>query len=1268
MGRYSGTLHKLAETGPAKKGNWNLLLNYLEGYAVRDMKAKNPKFDSPLQEYSAPSEDLRKELIDAQGPKRDDTPLRISVARAPADIIAALCHMGPEATRMSDDKGRLPLHLACRRSSEDPQTDAVLRVLIIAYPEALVHRDDCGRTPLHYLMWYHAHTRTSKLVDFFCQPLPEGFFVGIKQPPTWSDETEPLPEIPTPDAANKIPRSASIVHDMKHGALPIHYAAAEGASVEVIKSFLAVYPISKSLADRKGRTPLAWFLGAGALVGHHVSGEVIDPKAPPVWEKKLSNSVVQLLVSSKVARTTDHTGRYPIHWAMHLIARDFYNSQKQESSTLSLESVQALMDNYIQALTTPDLRGLTPLHVLFDTVAQVQQSEWARMCRNKTFRDDVDLVLGGSRLRRGYEPSSKLIQMLCKPPDSNVAMLAVGERPTCAAHVEDLQGRLPLHLALHVASSASAIRLLIQFHPTSLLHTTEETIQTPLHVALSSPYTTPLQTLETMKLLMQAYVTSRHGTFVDGRLVLKMEDASGQYPLHYACENQASLEVTRLLFMSYPKSVMFQNASGDYPFHCLLDPNLFGSTDQRGLTGGATLAMPMGWTSDAQDSFRAEQLRVLQQKMSLLIEPLCQDEEIMKAASSAHGILPLHICVAFDVVPYSVVCQMLNTYPSAVKTFTTASGHAYSPMDLHEMRRSANNDDEKWHMIRELLFSFGPTLDVHRRQDDLLDRCARLIRDELGGRGSSHMTAVVEAQKIELATLDITETLSSIEPPEIDHGGRPQTKPQSPKKPKTLKAKQRPIIKSMMSNTKKEKSAPVKKSIYDDDADLGYLVSPDESFGDDEYFSDEQSKEEEYHSDEYDSRYDDDDMFDDEQANPSKSDAIENMEAKEERSRKSKLEQEEATLSLTSQSGSPQSPRDVATPFLSDVAFRLWLFFAMFTDPESPEDHYAKQVEFILDHLKFSTVQKLLMLPLPSYVSEYLVEECDSLKGLGVQDVANAYCKAIMHMSFYFVGRFEFHASQSDSILIHRSMDGDTVMVRATEHLASTVETTEEVDPGYAEASIWATGAAPTAPRTKRTFSVSNRSVCFKFMRSAHAYESEVGCRKIMGVPVEDEAPGTSNIVPLINHFNALQSHRPVDEKFRQDIQDERFQRLKLQSDGPAEDEENSIFLPDYPYAIVMPCSDDGNLNDHLFHHGTLGMDKIREIGSQVGKSLQLMHETGKFDQEYAWSFHKTSYNCTNVVVKFFRTCSRQYFFAQRCWGPFPRRDYFEYRKILGLG
>ena len=1221
MGRYSGTLHKLADAGPAKKGNWNLLLNYLEGYAVSDNRARNPRFDSPLPPYCAANLDLAKELIDGQGPKREDTPLRIACRTAPSNVIAALCHLGPEATRMPDSKGRLPLHWACRRSSEDKETDSVLAILVMAYPEALVYRDDDGRTPLHYLLWFHAHTRSAKIVELFCQPVTEKAFVGITQPPHAKGEQYPLPDIPAPDPSKKIPASAAIIHDMKHGALPLHYAAAEGASKDVIRILLQIYPASKILGDRRGRTPLAWYLGAGDLAERatHVSGEAPDPNGTPIWEKRRSSTIVQLLLSSKAARMPDDTGRLPVHWAMHMMARYYYSADKQQSQTpcLSFGSVQLLLDNYIEALVTPDSLGMTPLHVLFYAVAQYQESEWARMARNKTFRDDVDLLVGGSELYDAFDPPSDLLEMLLRPPDSNIGLLPIGERPICAAHEEDLQGRLPIHIALMTAPSANAVRLLIQAHPTSLLETTEE-LRTPLHMALSSPYVAPLQTLDTIKLLMQAYVTSRHGSFVDGRLVLKMEDATGRYPLHYACENQASFEATKLLFESYPKAAKFKNANGDYPLHSLLDPNLFGvSESSRGLTIGATLAKPAGWTSEAEDTFRTKQIQVMQQKMAMLIEPVSRDEEALKVASAEHGMLPLHIAVAFDAVSYSTLYHMLQTYPDAVYKFT--KGRILSPIELHEIRRPAVKDEERWHMIRELLFSFGPILQSHRRQDELLDRCWRIIRDELEGRGSFHASAMVAANNTEIPPIDLQATLSAIEVPEIDGGGRPKNKPNTPRTPRTpqrsVKASFSRSSKSPKAQSpKKAATPPAKKSIYDDDDDLGYQVSPDASLADDDYFSDEPSQEEEYLSDESENEKDEDSIFGDDSIEQSRSkDASskkEQMAKKDEQ--KMKNEQEEATVSLTSQQDSEsfqQSPSDGERPFLSDVAMRLWFFFTMFTDPLSPGDSYAKQVESILDHLNFYTVQRLLLLPIPSYAEEYLDDDV-VLKGQLIQDVANASCKAVIHVTFYFVGRYEFRTSQSDSILIRRSMDGDTVMVRATEHCVSTVAASEAENPGDAEAAIWASGKVPTAPPTKSEFCVNKRTVCIKFMKNAKAYESEVECRKALGVPVEDEARAASNIVPLINHFNSHLDERAADQRFRQDIQDERFQRLQL-GDGSSDDDDEFMFLPDYPYAIVMPYSDDGDLSDHLFRYGALEMNKTREIGAQVGRSLCLMHDKG---------------------------------------------------------
>ena len=52
------------------------------------------------------------------------------------------------------------------------------------------------------------------------------------------------------------------------------------------------------------------------------------------------------------------------------------------------------------------------------------------------------------------------------------------ERVASSAFCEDPSGALPLHLALRAATSPDVIKLLIQTHPTSLVHTTEERLQT----------------------------------------------------------------------------------------------------------------------------------------------------------------------------------------------------------------------------------------------------------------------------------------------------------------------------------------------------------------------------------------------------------------------------------------------------------------------------------------------------------------------------------------------------------------------------------------------------------------------------------------------------------------------------------------------------------------------------------------------------------------------------------------------------------------------
>jgi len=1190
----------LVEQGPLKKGNWNVLLNYLEGHAVGDRDASNPAFDSPIPPYSIASPDLERELISAQGPKQDETPLRIAALckACPSNVVAALCHLGPEAARLGDAKSRLPLHWACRRPTDDPDAEQALKILVSAYPQGLLHRDDGGRTPLHYLFWYHASTRSVNLVEHFLQELPSSFFTGLTQLPTIDGPT--LPAIPrVTQGKSDVPHSAAIIYDCKHGALPLHYAVMGGASKEVVKLLLQHYPHAKLLVDRRGRSSLAWLFGAGE--GEHVSGECPDPNAPPLYEQKVSSNIVHLLLGSKVARMTDDTGRTPLHWACWLSGKHYYMAQP-ETSCISVRVVQMLLDHYTEGLLVQDTNGKTPLHLLFDVVLAQQDVEWQRLLRNQLIRTDVDLRMG--QAVPVYSPPRELVDLLLRCPDS--------ETQRSAAHVEDEEGRLPLHAAVATGTSLEVIQTLIQSYPTALVHTTEETLQTPLHTALASPFIAPLQNEANISILLQAYVTSRHGTFVNGKLALKLEDSNGMYPLHHACQNQACLNVISTLVDRYPRACRFPNGNGDLPVHCLLNQeSFFGSTEY---TLGASLAAPMGWMSQEEESFRVSSLQVMQQKIHVVVKTLATDNISLMVGSSAHGMLPLHIVVAFDAAPYVMIYHMLETCPIATQQCTTAVGHSYTPLDLHDMRRPAAKDENHWNQVCELLFAYGPTLETHRHNDELLDRFASLIRDEITGVGSYHLTEWIDMKKtMSFHDLAINETLSTVQAPEIDTGTKP--KPKTPRSTPKAQALAKKSKKKKKPSPTKSPQGGKKKSIYDDDGDGGYVVSIGSEYDDDEFSGCDQSDEE------YDSEYDSD-TFDrngtfDENTFQTESRTLDDETSLGQTFDDLTIADEKKGVEPSSDSAIPvlnvpsdnEKEKQVATPFLSQVALRIFTFFVLYRNPFSVEDNYSKQVDMILDSLDFSIAEKLVSLEVPWFAKEYVRNE----HGSTFAQAANNFCRAIIHRIFYFMGKYEF---LDDGILIQKSNDDQTVLIRALEYTVNIdeVRQTNRENPGIDEAAIWETGEFPveTSLYAWTTYSITSRKVCFKFMKSQQAYKREVMSREIMGVSLDGHPSSSKTFTPLINHFNSHGLERKVDRRYKLDCQDDRFSTLHIfDADGLCRHEGKKMFLPDYPFALVLPLHEGGDLFSHFLNHGKMSMEEIRLIGRHIGQALTGMHEKG---------------------------------------------------------
>jgi serine/threonine protein kinase len=70
------------------------------------------------------------------------------------------------------------------------------------------------------------------------------------------------------------------------------------------------------------------------------------------------------------------------------------------------------------------------------------------------------------------------------------------------------------------------------------------------------------------------------------------------------------------------------------------------------------------------------------------------------------------------------------------------------------------------------------------------------------------------------------------------------------------------------------------------------------------------------------------------------------------------------------------------------------------------------------------------------------------------------------------------------------------------------------------------------------------------------------------------------------------------------DVNDERFQTLNLFGG-------ESIKLAEYPYALVFPYCDEGDLFDYFHHHRLKGIDEISDVGAHIGKALQMIHAQG---------------------------------------------------------
>jgi ankyrin repeat protein len=189
---------------------------------------------------------------------------------------------------------------------------------------------------------------------------------------------------------------------------------------------------------------------------------------------------------------------------------------------------------------------------------------------------------------------------------------------SCAADVTDIRGLLPIHYAVLVASSPKVVKVLIENNPKSLTQLSKRSVaedakcireyyyllapnnlhfvpsfessRTTFHMVFVNPYMSKVHTANIIENLFRfealvAGVKKKENDDdsidsdnsedspkkklpkIDGKIVLQVQDAARDTPLHLAAQNHASFEIIELLMKHNIEVAMFPNKKGKLPLH-----------------------------------------------------------------------------------------------------------------------------------------------------------------------------------------------------------------------------------------------------------------------------------------------------------------------------------------------------------------------------------------------------------------------------------------------------------------------------------------------------------------------------------------------------------------------------------------------------------------------------------------------------------------------------------------------------------------------------
>eukprot|EP00873_Tetraselmis_striata_P038635 jgi/Tetstr1/458899/TSEL_000366.t1 len=415
------------------------------------------------------------------------------------------------------------------------------------------------------------------------------------------------------------------------GNLPLHSAVQNKAPVEVVEALLAAHQAGAKEKDSDGRLPLHWAAWkqaplevVEALLAAHQAGaaEKDSDGNLPLYlaaANKAPVEVVEALLAAHQAGAAekDRNGNLPLHSAVQ--------------NKAPVEVVEALLAAHQAGAAEKDRNGRLPLHSAAEKQAPVEVVE-ALLVAHQAGAKERDS--GGSLpLHRA---------LMNKAPVEVVEALLAAHQAGAAE--KDSDGRLPLHRAAENQAPVEVVEAMLGAHPAGA-EEKDGNGELPLHLVAKSQ--APVEVVEALLTAHQAGA--------------KEKDRNGWLPLHLAAGSKASVEVVEALLAAHPAGAAEKDGNGELPLHLVAKNQAPVEVVEALLAAhqaGAKEKDSVGWLPLHYAAASKAPVEVL--------EALLAAHQAGAAEKNSDGRLPLHL-VAKNQAPVEVVEALLAAHQAGAK-------------------------------------------------------------------------------------------------------------------------------------------------------------------------------------------------------------------------------------------------------------------------------------------------------------------------------------------------------------------------------------------------------------------------------------------------------------------------------------------------------------------------------------------------------------------------------------------------------------------------